>query len=101
LQEELLPVLTVLIQCASKQRTARKCLRHRVLPPLRNVSRRPEQGEELRNTLCRLMTSSVTQVEFLVAEFLFILCKENGDFNHILKIFFLNINLDVVCHRSE
>lgn len=77
LQEELLPVLTVLIQCASKQRTVRKCLRHRVLPPLRNVSRRPEQGEELRNKLCRLMTSTVTQVEFLVAEFLFVLCKEN------------------------
>lgn len=77
LQEELLPILTVLIEFSSKQRIVRKFLRCRILPPLRDVSHRPEEGSELRNKLCRLMTSAVTQVEFLVAEFLFILCKEN------------------------
>ena len=77
LLEELLPILTVLIECSRKERIVRKFLRSRVLPPLRDVSRRPEEGKEIRNKLCRLMTSAVTQIEFLVAEFLFILCKEN------------------------
>lgn len=77
LQEELLPVLTVLIQFSKTNRIARKFIRSRVLPPLRDVMHRPEEGDTLRNKLCRLMTSPVTQVEFLVAEFLFVLCKEN------------------------
>ena len=31
----------------------------------------------MRNKLCRLLTSPVTDVKDLVADFLFILCKEN------------------------
>lgn len=79
LQEKLGPILTVLIEFCDRSSSARKLIRQRVLPPLRDVSHRPEQGNELRNKLCRLMTSSVTQVQMLVAEFLFILCKHNGD----------------------
>ncbi|XP_046645030.1 synembryn-A-like [Daphnia pulicaria] len=77
LQEELLPVLSVLIQFSRTNRIARKFIRSRVLPPLRDVMHRPEEGDTIRSKLCRLMTSSSTQVEFLVAEFLFVLCKEN------------------------
>ena len=55
-------------------------MRNRVLPPLRDVTRRPELGNSLRNKLCRLMTSPVNQIDVLVAEFLFVLCKENGKF---------------------
>lgn len=84
LQEELLPVLTVLIQFSKTNRIARKFIRSRVLPPLRDVMHRPEEGDTLRNKLCRLMTSPVTQVEFLVAEFLFVLCKENGINLHVI-----------------
>ncbi|RUS77426.1 hypothetical protein EGW08_014804, partial [Elysia chlorotica] len=49
-----------------------------VLPPLRGeVKRLPEDGDSLRNKLCKLLTSPVTEVKDLVAHFIFILCKEN------------------------
>lgn len=75
-----MPTLSVLIEYSSNVRIIRKFLRSRILPPLRDVTHRPEEGNQLRNKLCRLMTCTITQVEFLVAEFLFILCKENGQF---------------------
>jgi len=77
LKEGLMPTLSVLIEYSSNVRIIRKFLRCRILPPLRDVTHRPEEGNELRNKLCRLMTCTITQVEFLVAEFLFVLCKEN------------------------
>lgn len=78
LQERLSPVLTVLLECAINHRLLRKYLRWRVLPPLRDVHTRPEQGSTLRNKLCRLLTSPVTSVRDLAAELLFVLCKESG-----------------------
>ncbi|XP_072941516.1 chaperone Ric-8A [Epargyreus clarus] len=74
--ENLSPILTVLNKSARGCREQRKYLRQSVLPPLRDVSRPPERGRALRNQLCRLLTSPVTSVRDLVAEFLFILCKE-------------------------
>ncbi|XP_037870766.1 synembryn [Bombyx mori] len=75
LYEKLSPILTVLNKCA-RVRVQRKFLRKAVLPHLRDVSKPPEQGDELRNHLCRLLTTPVTSVRDLVAEFLFVLCKE-------------------------
>lgn len=49
-----------------------------VLPPLRDVRNRPEVGDALRNKLVRLMTHVDTDVKDAAAEFLFVLCKENG-----------------------
>ncbi|OWR53358.1 putative synembryn-A [Danaus plexippus plexippus] len=74
--ENLSPILTVLNKSARSCRVQRKFLRQEVLPPLRDVSRPPEQGDTLRNQLCRLLTTPITSVRDLVAEFLFILCKE-------------------------
>lgn len=74
--ENLSPILTVLNKSARGCRSQRKYLRQVVLPPLRDVSRPPEKGNTLRNQLCRLLTTPVTSVRDLVAEFLFILCKE-------------------------
>lgn len=45
-----------------------------VLPPLGDVSKRPEEGNTLRNRLVRLMTRGDTCQ--LAAELLFVLCKE-------------------------
>ncbi|KAI8440098.1 hypothetical protein MSG28_001517 [Choristoneura fumiferana] len=70
------PILTVMNKAARGSRVARKFLRRAVLPPLRDVSRPPEHGGELRNQLCRLLTTPVSSVRDLVAEFLFVLCKE-------------------------
>ncbi|XP_068627685.1 synembryn-A [Battus philenor] len=74
--ENLSPILTVLNKSARGCRAHRKYLRQEVLPPLRDVSRPPEKGSTLRNQLCRLLTTPVTSIRDLVAEFLFILCKE-------------------------
>lgn len=79
-QEFLSPILTVLIKCARCSSLHRRYLRSQVLPPLRDVKQRPEVGTHLRNYLCKLLTTPATQVRDLVAEFLFILCKENGEF---------------------
>ncbi|KAJ1178333.1 hypothetical protein NDU88_003579 [Pleurodeles waltl] len=76
-KENLTPVLTVLAQSARIHRPARRYLRAKVLPPLRDVTNRPEVGEHIRNKLVRLMTHIDTDVKHCAADFLFILCKEN------------------------
>lgn len=80
------------MRCNSLQR---RYVRSIVLPPLKDVSNRPEVGDELRNQLCRLLTSANTQVRDLVAEFIFILCKENGELDYAMRtkvIDFINNN---------
>lgn len=67
----------------------RKFLRSQILPPLKDVHSRPEQGNTLRNHLCRLLTRPVTQLRDLVAELIFILCKKNG-ISLILFLFLRN-----------
>ncbi|KAJ2950722.1 hypothetical protein O0L34_g8984 [Tuta absoluta] len=74
--ENLSPILTVMNKGARGCREQRKYLRQVVLPPLTDVHRRPEKGNTLRNQMCRLLTTPVSSVRDLVAEFLFILCKE-------------------------
>lgn len=76
-QSDLCPTLLLLTNCVRHNRSIRKFLRQRVLPPLTEVHSRPEEGTTLRNKLCRLLTTPFTQVRGLVEEFLFILCKEN------------------------
>ena len=39
---------------------------------------KPEEGSTLRNKLCKLLTTPITNVRDLNAEFLFVLCKEKG-----------------------
>ncbi|XP_067000319.2 synembryn-A [Anabrus simplex] len=75
--EVLSPVLTVLVEGSRSHRAMRKFLRAHVLPPLTEVMTRPEEGNTIRNKLCRLLTTPNTQVRDLVADFLFVLCKEN------------------------
>ncbi|KAM3968093.1 ric8 guanine nucleotide exchange factor A [Aphomia sociella] len=74
--ESLSPILTVMVKSARSCRAQRKYLRQVVLPPLRDVSCPPEKGTTLRNQLCRLLTTPITSIRDLVAEFLFVLCKE-------------------------
>ncbi|GAB6025666.1 Synembryn-A [Chamberlinius hualienensis] len=77
LREKLSPILTCLIECARSSRIVRKYLRSRILPPLRDVFTRPEEGETSRNKLNRLLTHPLVEVKDLAAELLFVLCKEN------------------------
>lgn len=75
--EVLAPVLIVLMKCARGDRILRKYLRQQILPPLKDVRKRPEEGDSIRSALCRLLTSPITEVKSFVADLLFILCKEN------------------------
>ncbi|XP_055631722.1 synembryn [Toxorhynchites rutilus septentrionalis] len=77
-QYELLsPILTVLIKTIRASALNRRYVRSVILPPLIDVTDRPEVGKELRNYLCALLTSPCTQIADLSAELLFVLCKEN------------------------
>ncbi|MFH4979013.1 hypothetical protein AB6A40_005722 [Gnathostoma spinigerum] len=69
---------TVLIVLCSKLKEVRRYTRSKVIPPLRatDVERRPEEGNELRNKVIRVMASSASCRE-LAGEFLFVLSKRS------------------------
>lgn len=75
--EQLPPILTVMIKCVRCTSVNRQFIRGKILPPLSDVKKRPEEGSTVRNHLCKLLTYPSTQISDLVAELLFILCKEN------------------------
>ncbi|KAL3266979.1 hypothetical protein HHI36_011127 [Cryptolaemus montrouzieri] len=77
-QHEILsPITTVLYKGACADRIIRKYLRSEILPPLKDVHSRPEEGSTLRNCLCRLLTTPMTQLRDIIAELLFVLCKKS------------------------
>ncbi|KAL5290526.1 RIC8B.2 family protein [Megaselia abdita] len=78
-REGISPILTVLVKCARSNRVMRHYIRLVVLPPLKrnDVLQRPEIGDELRNHLCRFLTSPDTTLRDLSADLLFVCCKEN------------------------
>ncbi|XP_031455915.1 synembryn-B [Phasianus colchicus] len=78
-REGLTPVLSLLTDCCRTHRNIRKFIKAQVLPPLRDVSSRPEVGTTVRNKLVRLMTHVDLGVKQIAAEFLFVLCKERVD----------------------
>jgi len=78
LKESLTPILHCLCECCRANRPIRKFCRIKVLPYMRGEVRNlPEDGNSLRNKLCKLLTSPVSEVKDLCADFLFVLCKEN------------------------
>lgn len=74
--ESLSPILMALLNLSKSHWVFRKYCRKVVLPHLRDVFKRPEEGNTLRNKLCRLLTSPATSVSDLAASWLFVLCKE-------------------------
>lgn len=80
LKENLTPILHCLCEACRNNRSIRKFCRLKVLPHLRDEVRSlPEEGDTLRNRLCRLLTNPSPHVKQLVPDFLFTLCKENVD----------------------
>ncbi|XP_076237343.1 ric8 guanine nucleotide exchange factor A isoform X2 [Calliopsis andreniformis] len=71
------PIVSAFIRLVKTERLIRKYTRMQILPPLKDVMQRPEEGTTLRAKLCKLLTSPITEIRDLVADFLFILCKEN------------------------
>ncbi|XP_022082696.1 synembryn-A-like [Acanthaster planci] len=77
--EQLNPVLSALCVLSRTNRHIRRYLKKTVLPPLNKeqACNLPEEGGSLRNKLVRLMTNHSTDIKEVVADFLFILCKES------------------------
>ncbi|BES97891.1 Guanine nucleotide-Hypothetical protein protein G(I)/G(S)/G(O) subunit gamma-2 [Nesidiocoris tenuis] len=78
-RELLPPVLLALLHLAKSGSIMRKHIRGRILPKLteKEVFTRPEEGNTLRNKLCRLLTSPITNIMDVTADLLFVLCKES------------------------
>ncbi|XP_021955433.1 synembryn-A [Folsomia candida] len=72
------PPLLALHNMSIGHRAIRKYLKKRILPPLKrkDVENLPEEGKTIRNKLVALLTSPITHITDLVANLLFILCKE-------------------------
>jgi len=78
LKDSLAPILHCLCLICRSNRCIRTFCRLKVLPYLRDeVKMLPEDGQTLRNKLCKLFTNSSTEVKTLAADFIFVLCKEN------------------------
>ena len=77
LQDNLSLVLKVLCQLSSAHRLVRKYYRKTILPPLRDLSHRPEESCSAKGYLCKLLTSPSEKISNLAGHFLFVLCKEN------------------------
>ncbi|XP_075154296.1 ric8 guanine nucleotide exchange factor A [Haematobia irritans] len=71
------PVLAILVKCVSSNPIMRHYVRSVILPPLRDVYTRPEEGNELRNYLCRLQATPNVVVRNLTYELLLVCCKKN------------------------
>ncbi|XP_067945857.1 synembryn-A-like [Watersipora subatra] len=77
-RDRVLPLVTALTHLSRSDRIIRKYCRLRILPHLRDeVKRLPEEGDSLRNRLCKLLTTPNTEVKQVVADLLYVVCKEN------------------------
>jgi len=79
LKEDITPCLSVLWNISRSIRLVRKFLKSVVLPPLTatDIKEKPEEGNSLKAKLVSLLTNTNGDISTMVAELLFVLCKEN------------------------
>ncbi|KAL3967640.1 angiogenin [Sarotherodon galilaeus] len=77
IKEKLTPILNLLTESCRAHRETRHYIRKYILPPLRDVSQRPEEGTTVKSRLIRLMTHLDTDLKHCAADLIFVLCKEN------------------------
>ncbi|EDV25314.1 uncharacterized protein TRIADDRAFT_63823 [Trichoplax adhaerens] len=77
-RDSLKPILTLLCSLSRADSYIRKYLKLKVLPPRKDFTKRPEEGNSLESRLIALLTSP-WDIKNLVEDFLFVLCKENAD----------------------
>jgi len=79
LKEDITPCLSVLWNIARSLRLVRKYLKFVILPPLTatDLKEKPEDGNTLKAKLVSLLTNTNGDISTMVAELLFVLCKEN------------------------
>uniref|UniRef100_A0A3B3CH82 Synembryn n=1 Tax=Oryzias melastigma TaxID=30732 RepID=A0A3B3CH82_ORYME len=76
-KEKLTPILNLLTESCRAHRETRLYIRKHILPPLRDVSHKPEEGNTVKSRLIRLMTHLDTDLKHCAADLIFVLCKEN------------------------
>lgn len=79
LKEDITPCLSVLWNISRSLRLVRKFLKSVILPPLtaRDIKDKPEEGNTLKAKLVSLLTNTNGDISTMVAELLYVLCKEN------------------------
>ncbi|XP_051925354.1 synembryn-A [Hippocampus zosterae] len=77
IKEKVTPILNLLTESCRAHKETRHFIRTYVLPPLRDVSQRPEEGCTVKSRLIRLMTHLDTDLKHCAADLIFVLCKEN------------------------
>ncbi|XP_022598318.1 synembryn-A-like [Seriola dumerili] len=77
IKEKLTPILNLLTESCRAHRETRHYIRKHILPPLTDVSHRPEEGSTVKSRLIRLMTHLDTDLKHCAADLIFVLCKEN------------------------
>uniref|UniRef100_A0A8C7XL24 Synembryn n=1 Tax=Oryzias sinensis TaxID=183150 RepID=A0A8C7XL24_9TELE len=77
IKEKLTPILNLLTESCRAHRETRLYIRKHILPPLRDVSHKPEEGNTVKSRLIRLMTHLDTDLKHCAADLIFVLCKEN------------------------
>jgi len=79
LKEDITPCLSVLWNIGRSLRVVRKYLKSVILPPLTatDLKEKPEEGNTLKAKLVSLLTNTNGDISTMVAELLFVLCKEN------------------------
>uniref|UniRef100_H2YH28 Synembryn-A n=1 Tax=Ciona savignyi TaxID=51511 RepID=H2YH28_CIOSA len=73
------PLLALLCQLCRLSAVIRKAFKAEILPPRKDLKRRPEEGGTLSNKMIKLCTHTNVEVKHGVADFLFVLCKEDVD----------------------
>ncbi|XP_053197725.1 synembryn-A [Scomber japonicus] len=76
-KEKLTPILNLLTESCRSHKETRHYVKKHILPPLKDVSHRPEEGSTVKSRLIRLMTHLDTDVKHCAADLIFVLCKEN------------------------
>jgi len=79
LKEDITPCLSVLWNVSRSLRLVRKFLKSVILPPLTamDIKDKPEDGNSLKAKLVSLLTNTNGDISTMVAELLYVLCKEN------------------------
>uniref|UniRef100_A0A3Q3W111 Synembryn n=1 Tax=Mola mola TaxID=94237 RepID=A0A3Q3W111_MOLML len=77
MKEKLTPILNLLTESCRAHRETRRYIKKHILPPLTDVSHRPEEGSTVKSRLIRLMTHLDTDLKHCAADLIFVLCKEN------------------------
>ncbi|XP_056885358.1 synembryn-A isoform X3 [Takifugu flavidus] len=77
MKEKLTPILNLLTESCRAHRETRRYIKKHILPPLRDVTHRPEEGTTVKSRLIRLMTHLDTDLKHCAADLIFVLCKEN------------------------